>query len=245
MISIISENTNITKDPYYYPIFISSKTSKLYHIYDKTMCHFDIKGVLCFDDNADLKPHKLPDKYKLTFQCQYDLNYLGDQDGEIEENCTTAHVKKISCIENFNFLECAKKNIEFDRILNMIIFELSNSDWSDKIDDNIDNIINIIQNFNNNENLIKNSTTMRHIDENSGQYNVTMRNTKDLHQQTVLPLDNNNIIDSIAIEIDKSSDTFGQITVSFKTTNIEMKITDSGSAGDPIDVNMPSCLDID
>jgi hypothetical protein len=72
-----------------------------------------------------------------------------------------------------------------------------------------------------------------------------MRNTKDLHQQTVLPLDNNNIIDSIAIEIDKSSDTFGQITVSFKTTNIEMKITDSGSAGDPIDVNMPSCLDID
>jgi len=67
----------------------------------------------------------LPTKYTGSMNANYDLNYLADQDGNVDENCTCAFINKINVQEQFSYLKCMENKIPFNSILQQIIDAIS------------------------------------------------------------------------------------------------------------------------
>lgn len=243
MASLIVENINTTIDPMYNPIFLKAGLAKIFKILNKTTCHIDDKLLICFDSGSSLDPVVLPTKYSAKINVQYDLNWLADQDGEIEDHCTNAFVNKITLMENLSFNECAEDNIDVDDVISRILDEIESTNFI-QTTEQVGNAIDVVRLFLAAPQRIVNINDMRYMDENSGQYNINRRITHDLHQSTVISLNGADayVIDTFSIEMDKN-DAFGQITLAIKAVSIEVLIEEE--TDNPVNIDVSTvCNDI-
>lgn len=93
MATKIIENVNTLIVPNNMPVYIKTGVAKIYHLYDKKTTSYSGKFYSCFNDG--LTAAILPLQYAFKLEVSYDLNYLADQDGEVEDKCSAAHIKKI------------------------------------------------------------------------------------------------------------------------------------------------------
>jgi hypothetical protein len=99
------------------------------------MCELNYKLVACNISNppSAVRFDNSPETYNATFQIGYDINYLADQDGTVDEQCTRAFINKISTKEQFGYLSCMETEINFDNFLSDLIDTISASFLGDTI----------------------------------------------------------------------------------------------------------------
>jgi hypothetical protein len=220
-IVLIVENLNKTHDEINHPIFLKAGLAKIYKIADKTTCHVDNKLSMCFDDN--LEPFELPIKYTVEFKIHYDLNWLADQDGVVEENCTKAFVKQININESFTYFECAEEHIDFDNLLSDILNEVIISSLT-KTRTTVENSLRVVQDAIASEHLIRNDKLMEYIDAESGAKRIVRHVTRKLFQTTVVNLnDGGYILDTLNLESNKE-EAFGTLSLKIKAVTIDPEI---------------------
>lgn len=255
---LIVENKNTSVQPQYKQRAIKYNVFKNYKIMDQHTCDIQNKYVYCVEDECDsgqpITPCTIPSSYSAKLQVGYNLHYIMDQDGTVDQNCIRAFINKISISEEFSFFECEEETIRFDckeregDCLLLSLFEHigANEDMVDTKDIVID-ISEIVSNLFQSpaiDRLLVNETNNKMFDENFMVYKLSKNIRYELFQYDSILLksgeNTNYILDSFTLS---ANDEGGLLTIqlSARLISITPYLTEYTGDLEPVDVSARGC----
>lgn len=217
---VISNDKNILTQPQFTQRAIKFNLFDVWHLYDTVVCETSLKLEGC--DNAApsfLSAANMPTTYNAAFNVGYDLNYLADQDGTVDVNCTRAFINKITMKEQFNYIKCMEDMIPFDNVLNYLMADIGVLDVGSTL---LSTIQTAVSGVYDNTATTRNDTNYTTLDINSGAYNRQKIIKTDLFQFQSLPLyDGQQFLESFELECNKES---GNLSISLKIKTMTLDI---------------------
>lgn len=233
-IIVLSNDINTTKSPTYKTRALKYDMFDVQHITDMITCEIAMKLYGCYEENDTiLNMENFPASYTAQMKSEHNINFIADQDGNVDEKCIRAFINKINLIESFSYLECMEGKIFFDTLLTELLFDIT---LPSDIHDIAQTIYNISDGVINNLSVIYNDTEYKTMDINSGVMTVQKNRKYELYQFDSLPLyDNQQFLESFNISCKKEG---GGISIDVKATLLTVDIIISKITGNTEPVNL-------
>lgn len=232
---IISDDINTTKTPTYKTIALKYNLFDIQHINDIITCEASLKLEGCYDENDTiLNVENLPSSYQAQMKAGHTLNWIADQDGNVDEKCVRAFINKITINESFSYIECMENRINFNYILEELLLSTT---FATNINPIANTIYSIGSGVVSNISSIYNDKLYKTMDISSGVMNYRKLRKQELFQFDSLPLyDNQQFLESFNLECKKEGNSFSMhLTAKVMTVDIILqKITGNT---EPVDLS--------
>lgn len=190
-----------------------------------------LEGCYGDDMSSTLSPTKLPASYTTSMNVGYDLNFIADQDGTVDPNCTRAFINKININEQFGYIECMENSIDFEGFLSALVTSISDSNPVNSI---LSVIKDVAAGVKINPASITNTSNYKTLDITSGVYNLQKTVKTELFQFQSISLENDQqFIESYEIECAKEPSGFS-IKLKAKILTLDVIITKMTGNAPPV-----------
>jgi hypothetical protein len=186
------------------------------------------------DDDIILHTNNLPYSYKAQMKADHNINWIADQNGNVDEKCIRAFINKITLVESFSYIECMENKIKFNYILDELLLSCT---YSYNINPIVNTIYNIINGIINNTSVIYNDMLYKTIDINSGVMNYQKSRKWELYQFDSLPLYNNQqFLENFSLEFKKDGSNLS-IQLKSKITTVDIIIQKITGDTEPVSLS--------
>lgn len=167
----------------------------------------------------------------------YDLNFIADQDGTVDNNCTRAFINKIVIKEQFGYPDCLEDNIQFATFLEALLSEVAT--WVDS--DILTTMSTICTEVYNHPATIKNSTVYKTMDITTGLFNFQKTVKAEVFQfQSILLNDVNRFLESFEIECTKDP---SGLTIKIKAKVLTLSVLLTKLPGNIEDISLAAACE--
>lgn len=231
---VVGDNLNTNITPTYQKRDLMYNVFNIYHINNVISCSANNKLFQCIDDSDFHYLENLPLKLSAQYKASYDINYIGDQDGIFDDNCSRAIINKLQVSQNMSYLEC--QDGKCDDALDIIFSKIFPTMFT-----NTENLVyaakTIIDGVINHSDVLINDNVTKNIDINSGVYNYSKSISYQLYENDSIPLEGESyFLESMSISAEKSGNVI-DIGLNIKAITIEMILDEIELTTDPIDIS--------
>lgn len=197
-----------------------------------------IEGCYDLDDYSALNPLQLPATYSTNLTVGYELNYIADQDGNVDENCTRAFINRIVTKEQFGYIDCMEDKIHFHNFLSDLLTEMATSL---PFNDILTVMKNVAVDTKSNIAAITNEQVYKTLDITSGIYNLQKTLQTELFQFQSIPLySDNKFLEGFELECTKE---VGGFSIKLKAKILTLRVIIQKLPGNAPSVELSATCD--
>ena len=171
-----------------------------------------------------------PESFNAAFSIGYDINYLADQDGNFDPNCTSAFINKIATKEQFSYLSCMEGVVDTTGYLRDLVSDIALAFPGDQIIYDIDIATTAVINE---PATTFHSFLYKTLDLSSGIYNYQRNIKREVFQYQAIPLDGHQILESYELNLSKEG---GNLSVTLKIKAIAINLILAKLPGNATDI---------